>query len=99
MKHNISILYVEDENSVREMLSRFISRFCETIYLAEDGAKGLEIYKENEVDIVISDIKMPNMNGIDMVAAMKEINPKQLVIFTTAHIDSEYLFKAIYPSI
>jgi len=92
---NITILYVEDEVNVRELLSRFISRFCGTIYVAEDGEAGLELYKKHNIDIIISDIKMPKLNGIDMVNAIKEINPKQLVIFTTAHIDNEYLFKAI----
>jgi diguanylate cyclase (GGDEF)-like protein/PAS domain S-box-containing protein len=95
MKDNVSILYVEDENNVREMLGHFISRFCKNLYVAQDGEEGLELYMKHEIDIVISDIKMPKMNGIDMVAEMKKINPKQLVIFTTAHIDSEYLFKAI----
>ncbi len=95
MKNNLSILYVEDENNIREMLSKFIARFCKNIFLAHDGQEGLELYKQNHIDIVISDIKMPKLNGIDMVQEIKKINPAQLVIFTTAHIDSEYLFKAI----
>ena len=95
MKNKISILYVEDENNVREMLGHFLRRFCKNLYVAQDGAEGLELYKQHKIDIVISDIKMPKMNGIDMVDEMKQINPKQLVIFTTAHIDHEYLFKAI----
>ena len=94
-KNGISILYVEDEKNARESLSRFIGRFCELLYVAKDGAEGLRIYEESRVDIVISDIKMPNKSGLDMVQAMKAINKEQLVIFTTAHIDSEYLFKAI----
>ena len=92
---NITILYVEDENSVREMLGKFISRFCGTIYTAENGEVALGLYKEYKIDIVISDIKMPKLNGIEMVEEMKKINPNQLVIYTTAHIDSEYLFRAI----
>ena len=94
-KNEISILYVEDEASARESLSHFIDRFCARLYLAENGEEGLALYKEKSVDIVISDIKMPKMNGLDMVEQMKKINKEQLVIFTTAHIDSEYLFKAI----
>ncbi len=96
-KDNITILYVEDEQNAREALRRFIERFCKRLYLAENGEEGLQIYKEQngEIDIVISDIRMPKMNGLDMVAQMKCIRKNQLVIFTTAHIDSEYLFKAI----
>ena len=92
---DLKILYVEDEPSARELLSGFIKRFCGTLYLAENGEEGLKLYKEYEADIVISDIKMPKMSGLDMVQEMKKINSGQLVIFTTAHIDSEYLFKAI----
>ena len=94
-KNDISILYVEDEPSARESLSRFINRFCTRLYMAENGEEGLALYKEHTADIVISDIKMPKMSGLDMVGEMKKINRDQLVIFTTAHIDSEYLFKAI----
>lgn len=94
-KNDISILYVEDEPTARESLSRFINRFCMTLYTAENGEEGLAVYKEHSVDIVISDIKMPKMSGLDMVEEIKKINRDQLVIFTTAHIDSEYLFKAI----
>ena len=91
----LTILYVEDEPSARELLSGFIQRFCETLYIGEDGEEGLKLYKQHSVDVVISDIKMPKVNGLDMVKEMKQINNNQLVIFTTAHIDSEYLFKAI----
>ncbi len=94
-KNSISILYVEDENSVREMLGHFIGRFCESIYTAADGAEGLALYEQHRVDIVISDIKMPKLNGIEMVEKIKAMNPEQIVIFTTAHIDSDYLFRAI----
>ncbi len=94
-KHNISILYVEDEENVRAMLSRFLQRFCEKLYVAQNGEEGLELYKEYKPDIVISDIKMPKMNGLEMVQKIKEITPLQLVLLLTAHSDSEYLFEAI----
>ncbi len=94
-QNNITILYVEDEPNARKLLSGFIKRFCKNLYIAQNGEEGLEIYKKHAIDIVISDIKMPKLNGIDMAEAIKKIDKNQLVIFTTAHIDSEYLFKAI----
>ena len=93
--NEITILYVEDEQNARELLSGFIKRFCKTLHVAQNGEEGLELYKEHKIDIIISDIKMPKMSGLDMIDAIKKINENQLVIFTTAHIDSEYLFKAI----
>lgn len=94
-KHNISILYVEDEENVRAMLSRFLKRFCNELYIAENGEVGLELYKEHKPDIVISDIKMPKMNGLEMIKEIKAINHTQLVLLLSAHSDSEYLFEAI----
>ncbi|MDF1876375.1 diguanylate cyclase [Sulfurimonas sp. SAG-AH-194-L11] len=92
---NITILYVEDETATRKMLGDFISRFCGKLLTAKDGEEALEIYEQNSIDIIISDIKMPKINGIEMVEAIKKLNKEQLVIYTTAHIDSEYLFRAI----
>lgn len=94
-KHNISILYVEDEENVRAMLSRFLQRFCTQLYVAKDGQEGLELYKEHRPNIVVSDIKMPKMNGLEMVKEIKNINHEQLVLLLTAHSDSEYLVEAI----
>ena len=94
-KHNISILYVEDEENVREMLSRFLKRFCTELYVAQNGKVGLDLYKEHKPDLVISDIKMPVMNGLDMIKEIKQLNHDQLVLLLTAHSDSDYLFEAI----
>jgi len=94
-KHDISILYVEDEENVRVMLSRFLKRFCTELYVAENGEMGLELYKEHKPNIVISDIKMPKMNGLEMIKNIKELNHEQLILLLTAHSDGEYLFEAI----
>ena len=90
-----SILYVEDEEGVRKQLSRFLKQFSSELFVAADGKEGLELYKKYKPDIVLSDIKMPNMNGIEMVKAIKQIDPKQHVIFTTAHNESGYFIDAI----
>jgi diguanylate cyclase (GGDEF)-like protein len=94
-KNDITILYVEDEKNIRETLSKFLKHFATQIYLANNGEEGLKLYNRHTPDIVISDIKMPIMNGIDMVKAIKQINPKQHIIFTTAHSDSKYFIEAI----
>ena len=90
-----SILYVEDEEGVRKQLSRFLKQFSSELFVAADGKEGLELYRKYKPDIVLSDIKMPNMNGIEMVKAIKQIDPKQHVIFTTAHNESGYFIDAI----
>ena len=94
-KHDITILYVEDEDNIRAMLSRFIQRFCTTLYTAENGSIGLELYKEHSPDIIISDIRMPVMSGLDMAKEIKKIDPQQMIIFISAHSESDFLFEAI----
>ena len=94
-KYDISILYVEDEDHVRQMLARFLRRFCNELYVAENGEAGLELYKKHSPDLVVSDIKMPKMSGLEMLTRIKAINPEQLTLLLTAHSDGEFLFEAI----
>ena len=95
MDYKPAILYVEDEEVIRIQLSKFLKYSSSKLYVAEDGYVGFELFKKYLPDIVVSDIKMPKMNGIDMVKAIKEINPKQHVIFTTAHSESGFFMNAI----
>lgn len=90
-----SILYVEDEKNIQGELAEVIGMFCEELYLADDGVKGLEQYKEHQCDIVISDIKMPFMDGIEMSKKIKEINNNAHIVFTTAFSDVEYFQEAL----
>jgi len=95
MKRDPTLLYVEDEDGIRDQLSRFLGYFSSELYLARDGEEGLELYKKYLPDIVISDIKMPKMNGIEMAKAIKDINSKQHIVFTTAHSESGFFMDAI----
>lgn len=90
-----SILYVEDEQSAREELSEFLKYFCKKLYVAKDGQEGLELYKKYDPVIIVTDIKMPKMNGIEMAKAIFEHNQEKHIIFTTAFTEIEYLQQAI----
>ena len=95
MPTNPTLLYVEDEEGIRNQLSRFLNYFSEELFVAKDGREGLELYKKYLPDIVVTDIKMPNMDGIEMAKAIKAINPKQHIIFTSAHGEHDYFMDAI----
>ncbi len=90
-----TILYVEDELNVQKECAEFLNMFCRTLILAKDGEEGLKLYKEINPDLIISDIKMPNMDGIEMIKEIKELNSKAPVIFTTAFNDTNYLHNSI----
>lgn len=90
-----SVLYVEDDELIRTQTVSFLGRFFSDIVVAEDGQAGLERYKEREFSVVITDINMPKMNGVEMITAIKELKYEQNIIVTSAHNDSEYLMSLI----
>lgn len=90
-----SVLYVEDDEVIRTEIASFLGRFFPDVVLAEDGEIGLSKYKSRDFDVVITDINMPNMNGVEMIEAIKEINYEQIVLVTSAYNDSENLMKLL----
>ncbi len=91
---NFTILYVEDEETTQELISEILKTSCKEVFIANDGEKGLELYKEKSPDIVLSDIAMPNMDGLTMSEAIKEIDPNQPIALFTAFSQSAYLKRA-----
>ncbi len=90
---NVTLIYVEDEEIIREEVEFFLSQFIKNIYMATNGEEGLALYKEVNPDIIITDIQMPKMNGLEMI---KKINNKNIpIIVTTAFSDIEFLLEAI----
>lgn len=98
---NLSILYVEDDIDFAENTLKVFKNFFNDIDIAHNGRDGLEKYlkslnKDKKVyDIVISDIEMPYMNGIDLIKAIYKQNPHQIVIVISAYNNPEYLIEFI----
>jgi len=91
----LSILYIEDEKLIRKNAIEYLSRYSKNVYEAENGVEGFDLYKKHNPDLIITDIKMPKLNGLDFVAKVREEDKSTPVIITTAHSDTEYLLKAI----
>jgi len=89
----LSLLYVEDDEFARKITCKLISMgFPELIiHQAENGKVGLELFKEHTPDIVISDINMPIMNGIQMAREIRSFSPHAPIIIVTAHSDKRHL--------
>jgi len=94
-KLDISVLYVEDEQIIRDFIAKMLSRKVREFYLAYDGREGLEKYKQTKPDLVITDIRMPNMNGLEMLREIKAIDEDVKVIITSAYSESDYFLEAI----
>lgn len=93
---NLTILYVEDEDGTRKNLMYYLENSFKKVYSASNGKEGLEIFRqEPSIDLVISDIYMPKLDGLSMIKEMKKINPKAYFLLTTAYNYQEYLLEAI----
>jgi YesN/AraC family two-component response regulator len=91
----LTVLYVEDELKIRENLKTYLDKFFSKVDVAVDGEDGLNHYKKNSYDIVITDISMPKMEGIEMGKRIKEINPEQDIIIVSAYSDISYFIQTI----
>ncbi|MCX6153380.1 MAG: response regulator [Candidatus Kapabacteria bacterium] len=91
----LSVLVVEDDATSRHYLVALLKKTLESVYIAVDGRDGLNKYLEYKPDIVLSDIGMPVMNGLEMSRRIKKINPKAQIILTTAFDNKENLMEAI----
>jgi len=93
--HHLKVLYVEDDDILREETLALFQLFFKEIDTACDGVEGLQKYNDNFYDLVVTDINMPNMNGIEMISHIKEINPEQKILAISAHNESDILIKLI----
>lgn len=91
-----TILVVDDEVPILNQMSFILEDFVTKVYTATDGISALEKLSNHKIDIVITDILMPNMNGIALITEIKKRNiPLLAVIITTAHSETNYLLDAI----
>lgn len=85
------ILIIEDEAAIRRVLSKILSEESDTYSVedAEDGLAGLEKIKNNDYDLVLCDIKMPKMDGVEVLEAVKKIKPEIPMVMISGHGDME----------
>ena len=94
---NITVLYCEDEEQLHTVTADLLRRVVKTVLTAHDGEEGLRLYHKHqyEIDMVITDISMPQMDGLEMTRQIKAENPSVPVIVTTAYSSTDHLFEAI----
>jgi len=99
-----TVVYVEDEPEVREQIAIYLQRRVKSLREAENGAEGLELVKECDPEVIITDLEMPIMNGLEMIKKIRELyDDKKKVIVITGYMDDEhytdladaYLYKPI----
>jgi len=92
---NKTILLVEDEKVIRENISSMLKFFFKEVYVAIDGYDGLDKYENYLPDIIMTDLKMPNMSGFELIKELEKRASKSYTIIVSAHTDTELLIEAI----
>jgi PAS domain S-box-containing protein len=92
----MTVLYVEDEIDILESMVDIFSDMFDNVISAKDGQEAFEVFKSTKnIDILITDINMPNMDGLELIQKVREINPKLPVIITSAYSDQKFFIKSI----
>ncbi len=92
---NLTILYVEDDEVIRQNAVEYLSRICAKVFEAKDGLEALKVYKNQKPDVIISDIQMPKIDGLEMTRKIRQNDKKTPIIIATAHTQNSYLLKAV----
>lgn len=91
---NLSILYIEDEENIRVNVKKVLELFCNVIYDVDNAEKAKQILEKKQIDIIISDINLPELNGIDFIKELREIDKTIPIILLSAYTDKKYLLEA-----
>ena len=97
---NLNLLFVEDHTELRVNTTEILKNFFKSVDSMENGKDAFELYKSKQTtqdsyDIVLTDIQMPKMNGVELIEKIYDINANQTVIVLSAHDESEFLLPLI----
>ncbi len=96
---NKTILLVEDESVIRNNIAMMLKHFFKSVYTAEDGFEGLDQYETHLPDIVMTDLKMPNMGGFELLEELRKRSSHAYTIIVSAHTDRDLLIQAIHDGV
>ncbi len=92
---NLTLLYVEDDEIIRENAVEYLRNYFKEVFQTKDGLEALAVYKEKKPDIIITDIEMPRLNGLEMAKKIRKEDKTTPIVITTAFTDTHYLMQAV----
>lgn len=92
---NLTILYVEDEETIIEKYAYFLEESCKTLYLARDGEEAFKLYKEHKPQLIVMDLQIPKLNGMGLAKKIRESDDEVQLIALTAYSDREILLDIV----
>ncbi|WP_456392056.1 diguanylate cyclase domain-containing protein [Nitratifractor sp.] len=97
--NDLMLLLVEDDPIAQEQLKLYFEDQFETVLQAYNGLEGLDLYRRYAPDIILTDLRMPGLSGLDMIAEIRKENPDQVIMIFSALNDSDTLLKSLNLSV
>uniref|UniRef100_C6E4J9 Response regulator receiver protein n=1 Tax=Geobacter sp. (strain M21) TaxID=443144 RepID=C6E4J9_GEOSM len=91
---DMTILFVDDEEVAQEQMKLVLSSFCKSTICVGSADHALQVLEEHRPDIVLTDIRMPGLSGIELLTAIKQKHPAVAVVIVSAHSEPDYLLDA-----
>jgi YesN/AraC family two-component response regulator len=91
----ITVMLVEDDDNTRKGMEQVLKKYVREIFVARDGKEGFDLFRQKNPDIVLTDIQMPKLSGIELARHIKKIDHENQVVYITAFRDSELILDAI----
>ncbi len=91
----LTILYAEDEEIIRKNIASTLRYYAKEVIEATDGIEAYKLYKKHKIDILYTDVLMPNLNGIELVKKIRAEDKNIAIVMVTAHTDKDYLLQAV----
>ncbi len=92
---NKTLLFVEDDQDVLDSYQKIFKKFFKTVYSGKNGLEGFDLYKKHKPDLIITDIKMPELSGIGMANKIRAEDKDTIIVFLTAYTETDDLLNAI----
>ena len=92
---NLKLLYVEDNDDARQITIVILEELFDNIVIAKNGQDGLDKFKDNDIDLIITDINMPKLNGLEMIKKIREIDKDIPILVLSAYNESGYFLDSI----
>ena len=93
--YDLKLLYVEDDALIQSKMAKLLKKYFKSLTVCSNGEDGLNSFKNEKFDLIISDINMPKLSGLQMLQSIRELGSDIPVIFTTARTESSSIIKAI----
>ncbi len=91
----LTILIIDDEDMILDKLSNLFWKLSANVLTAKDGLEGLDLIKKHHIDVVVSDISMPKLDGLSLIEEIRKFNKTLDFIIMSSHVEPDYLMKAI----